>query len=1160
MRANVSRRSQAPVAFLLYLGFVVYGSLVPFELRPLAWDQAVGAFAQIPYLNLGMASRADWIANIVLYVPLAFLGCTALLGIDRGGWRAALGVALVGVFCLAVAFGVEFAQQWFAPRTVSINDLVAEAIGTLIGLLLWALGRARILWLWDAFAQGGRASVLAALVAYGIFYLALSLFPYDFVLTPGELRLKLGSDNLGWLTAASCGEPVRCGARLGLDALAALPFGLLAALRWPALRLRWLFAVGVLLGLALEPLQLLIASGTSQGLSIPLRGVGMVLGALLAERLRQLGPGPLARALRLATPILSLPYLAGLALVSGWFATPALSRSDALARLSDIHWVPFYYHYFTTESVAMASTLAQAPAYAPFGLLAWALVAGRADGRTGGAWIAAALAIPASLAIEAGKLFFPPAHPDPSNVLIALVSALVVYGLTAWLARVLTGRAAGGGLGPSRRDRTQPPADPVSARSSSGRHRRATRPAPERPATVPRAPGPAAASPPAARPAPRDPWTMPLPEPEAILGPALDRFPRTPRPVASRPLVAPTTFALWSGRAVAAGLAAVVLALLAHYPVAPLWLGASLIAYSLALVKWPRVWLLVIPAAVPALDLTPWSGWFYWETGDFFLAATLGVYLLGVWRPAPVAPLPGLPLILLLAASLLLALLAGLLPPAPLDDNAFASYHSPYNSLRVAKGLLWALAMLPVARATLTDRLAFRDFLFPGMILGFLGVMAGVLYERQMFSGLLNFANDFRVTGTFSSMHTGGGHIEAYLSLALPFVVTWLLIKRAYWTPIVGALLLGLAGYGLAVTFARAALLGLGVGMAVLAWGLSMGLARSSSRHRLGRAWTFGLALLVLGAAVLPIIRGSYFQQRLGTVRQDLETRIGHWRGAVGIMDPGPLVALFGMGLGKFPVTYALAHANSAPLGAYRFGEEGDNRFLTLTAGDSLYYEQIVALQPHRRYRLGLDLRTVNPAPALTIPVCAKSLLYSYDCRWQGVEGITADGQWHRYRMELDSGELGAGTWYSRRPTKLALYYAAPGAGIDIDNLSLVSADGGELLRNGDFAAANARWFFATDNHLPWHVKQLAVAIYFEQGAVGLALFLAFSGWILVRLARTAGRGDLMATGLLAGLAGFLAIGLLDSMFDVPRLTFLYYLLCFAALMLPPESGDLEAP
>ncbi len=428
------------VAFLLYLAFVVYGSLIPFEYRALTWDQAVTSFQDIRFLDLDVVSRADWIANIVLYVPLAFLGCSALLGMRRVGRLAPLGVVLVGLFCLAVAVAVEFTQQWFAPRTVSLNDLIAESIGTLIGLSLWSFAGTRIGRLADDFIRGGRQSLVAALVGYGLIYLALSLFPYDFVLSAHELRWRLESENLGWLVAPACGGAIRCGARLTLDALAIAPLGMLGALLWPRRTLGWLFAAGVLIGLVLEPLQLLLASGTSQGVSVPLRGVGLVVGALAGGWLRRLGPRPVARVMALGAPMLLLPYVAGLALVSGWFSVPALSLDTALARLPEVHWLPLYYHYFTSEPVAMASTLAQIALYAPFGLWVWATAARRGGvGEPGGPWLAAATAFVVSVVIEAGKLFFPPKHPDPTNWLVAVAGALLAYGLARWLERVLTG-------------------------------------------------------------------------------------------------------------------------------------------------------------------------------------------------------------------------------------------------------------------------------------------------------------------------------------------------------------------------------------------------------------------------------------------------------------------------------------------------------------------------------------------------------------------------------------------------------------------------------------------------------------------------------------------------------------------------------------------------
>ena len=65
-----------PLSFvwlLATLAFILYGSLVPLDFHPhsLAW--AWEKFQQTPMLNLGIDSRADWIANGVLYLPAGFL-------------------------------------------------------------------------------------------------------------------------------------------------------------------------------------------------------------------------------------------------------------------------------------------------------------------------------------------------------------------------------------------------------------------------------------------------------------------------------------------------------------------------------------------------------------------------------------------------------------------------------------------------------------------------------------------------------------------------------------------------------------------------------------------------------------------------------------------------------------------------------------------------------------------------------------------------------------------------------------------------------------------------------------------------------------------------------------------------------------------------------
>jgi O-antigen ligase len=110
--------------------------------------------------------------------------------------------------------------------------------------------------------------------------------------------------------------------------------------------------------------------------------------------------------------------------------------------------------------------------------------------------------------------------------------------------------------------------------------------------------------------------------------------------------------------------------------------------------------------------------------------------------------------------------------------------------------------------------------------------------------------------------------------------------------------------------------------------------------------------------------------------------------------------------------------------------------------------------------------------------------------------------------------------------------------------VSVTDSFGRNLLENGDFTAANAHWFFTSDrHHLPWHAKNLWLHVLFEQGWVGLILFSMLTVFALARATAAAFRGEIVAAVLSSSLGGFLVVGLFDSLLDVPRSTFMFFLL-----------------
>ena len=196
----MTRRSTLFWAWLGWLGFVVYGSLVPLDYTALPWDQAVATFRNIPFLQLGIDSRADWVANGVLFAPLGFLSAQVLKAwLPRLPYAMAIPLAFAG--CAALAGGVEFTQLFFPPRTVSQNDLMAEAIGSAVGALLAPVLAGWLARLGAGWFAGGGKLLWHLLEGYAVVYVLLCFFPYDLLLSAAEVQRKWASGLWGWALA-----------------------------------------------------------------------------------------------------------------------------------------------------------------------------------------------------------------------------------------------------------------------------------------------------------------------------------------------------------------------------------------------------------------------------------------------------------------------------------------------------------------------------------------------------------------------------------------------------------------------------------------------------------------------------------------------------------------------------------------------------------------------------------------------------------------------------------------------------------------------------------------------------------------------------------------------------------------------------------------------
>ncbi len=312
---------------------------------------------------------------------------------------------------------------------------------------------------------------------------------------------------------------------------------------------------------------------------------------------------------------------------------------------------------------------------------------------------------------------------------------------------------------------------------------------------------------------------------------------------------------------------------LLDYPWGQPLLFALLLGVLVVCLRWPVAWLWAVPAMLPLVDLAPWSGRLFLQDIDILLLGVLATCLWhGQFRLPRHTPVPRIPLffVTLLLASLVASLHLGLAPYPELGRNAFSSYYSPYNALRVARGIAWALLLaLPLHHALRRHPREVAPWLLTGTACGLLGTGLVALWERgvvhdlfhardryDLLDGLLDFSTPYRVTGLFSGMHTGGEAIDGYLALAWPCALALLLLPGAR-APLrmLGAVTLPLGLYAVATTFSRASYLALFVSCGLLGLGLLLVLTRRGGATRTAGLLTGGV--LVLIAASLAYARGG---------------------------------------------------------------------------------------------------------------------------------------------------------------------------------------------------------------------------------------------------------------------------------------------------------------
>jgi glycopeptide antibiotics resistance protein len=425
---------------LLYSVFVIYGSLVPLEPSYIAFDEAWQRFKSIPFMQLGVQSRSDWVANGVLFFPLAYLWLTAVT-LKRKPDK----ISRLFLIALATAVGgllsalIEFTQLYFPQRTVSQNDIVAEIIGAFLGSVAWyATNRRFVGWIdgWTRQRSAGDIwrDILIVYIGGLLFY---AVMPLDLYLSPVELYKKWKEGRVHLIPLAGSDKGIFLIIyEIITDIAIWIPVPMLLS-KYREFSRRHIWWLTVALASGIEFFQLFVYSRTSDITDIFTAGIGAAIGLCFISKSKdeeslgriRFNPAGVSRRLGVS---LTLAWLA-IVFVAFWYPFNfEISAQGTSTALENYFSVPFQSYYFGTEYRALTELLRKILLMIPLGILIglisrprygdaihsyWALVL----------WLAAIATV---FVLELGQAFLPERW---GNITDATLGCLGLFlGRSAW--------------------------------------------------------------------------------------------------------------------------------------------------------------------------------------------------------------------------------------------------------------------------------------------------------------------------------------------------------------------------------------------------------------------------------------------------------------------------------------------------------------------------------------------------------------------------------------------------------------------------------------------------------------------------------------------------------------------------------------------------------
>ena len=309
------------------------------------------------------------------------------------------------------------------------------------------------------------------------------------------------------------------------------------------------------------------------------------------------------------------------------------------------------------------------------------------------------------------------------------------------------------------------------------------------------------------------------------------------------------------------------------------------------------------------------------------------------------------------------------------------------------------------------------------------------------------------------------------------------------------------------------------------------------------------LSMSVLSAGiVVSLLLGSYqFGSRAESVSEDFKSRAQHWLNVVKSSEGGLKANLIGNGLGSFPANYLLFNPKLINrVGSFKISDEN----LELGAGGDLVVGQRVRVIPNTAYSVKVYLSELSDA-RLSASLCHRNLLFAsnFSPKCESTR-LKYSPEENAFTGEINSGKVGMERFsHLYWPTVFSIKNSYSDDPIRVGHIDLVDEYSGQnLLANSGFESGLDYWFFYNDfEHLPWHIKNIYLSVFYQVGLIGLVVlaFLLFSAVLMKTGSSDQNKLHLIFSGYLVGV---LLLGLFSDPFDsahasVPFITLLFLML-----------------